>query len=241
MIQSALVLGWLQGALPVVVLALTLVGGCASSGKKGLVVAGAGSNMTSSVDKSRCDEQGKQVVTADTNGDQRPDVTKIYTSIRQGDQTSQVLVCKQVDLNSDGKVDIIYHYGEESGLTFEEFDLDFDGRFDLRAFYQSGRRVREELDTNYDQRVDFTKYYEADRLVRVERDGNNDGRVDEWQYYEAGKLDRIGFDSTGSGRVDRWERASDEETATAEAPAGEAAASASSPAAAPASTTPVPN
>ena len=208
--------------------------------------------MTTSVDKSRCDDRGKQVVTADTNGDQRPDVLKLYNTSRQGDQSTQTLVCKQVDLNADGKVDIVYHYGDDGAMTFEEFDLDFDGRFDLRAFYQAGRKVREELDTNYDQRVDFTKYYEADRLVRVERDSNSDGRVDEWQYYEAGKLDRIGFDSTGSGRVDRWERAPDAETGAAEAPpggaAGPATPAASTPAtpstpaattpAAPASTTP---
>ena len=113
------------------------------------------------MDKSRCDDRGKQVITADTNGDKRPDVLKLYASSARA-QSTQVLVCKQVDLNNDGKVDIVYHYGDDSALTFEEFDLDFDGRFDLRAFYQGGRKVREELDTNYDQRVDFTKYYEAD-------------------------------------------------------------------------------
>jgi hypothetical protein len=198
----------------VTALSLGLMAGCgsSSSGPGGLSAApgSGGGMMTTSVDRSRCDDRGKQVIAADTNGDNKADVLKLYVSAGKGDQSGQTLVCKQVDLNGDNKVDIVYHYGDEGTLNFEEFDLDFDGRFDLRAFYQAGRKVREELDTNYDQKVDFTKYYEADKLVRVERDANNDGKVDEWQYYEAGKLDRIGFDSTGSGKVDRWERAPEE-------------------------------
>jgi hypothetical protein len=222
-------------------LALALFAGCGSSSKagEGGGTTAASRDMTTSVDKSRCDDRGKHVITADTNGDQKPDVLKLYSVSGKGDESTQKLVCKQVDLNGDTRVDIVYHYGDDNALTFEEFDLDFDGRFDLRAFYQAGRKVREELDTNYDQRVDFTKYYEADKLVRVERDANNDGRVDEWQYYEAGKLDRIGFDSTGAGRVDRWERAPDEAAAGAsEAPAGGAAPATPAPTAPPGTTPP---
>lgn len=205
--------------LPTLVLSLALplagLAGCGGS-KSG---AAAGTEMTSAIDRNRCSDVGKQVATSDTDGDKRPDVFKFYS---KGAGDSQILSCKQVDLNHDGKVDIVYHYGDDGGLTFEEFDLDFDNRFDLRAFYQGGRKVREEMDTNYDQRVDFTKYFEADRLVRIERDGNNDGRVDEWMYYEGGKLDRIGYDSSGSGRVDRWERAPEAESGATE-PAAPAA------------------
>ncbi len=193
-------------------------GGCGSSGTQAGSAAGGGA-MTTAVDRSRCDDRGKQVVGADINNDKRPDVLKIYKTVGTGDNATQRLVCKQVDMNNDAKIDIVYHYDDGGALAFEEFDLDFDARFDMRAFYQGGRKVREELDTNYDNRVDFTKYYEADRLVRLERDANNDGRVDEWQYYEGGKLDRIGYDSTGGGRVDRWERAPEAETPAEAAPA----------------------
>jgi hypothetical protein len=201
-------------SVSVVLTGLLLVGsGCGGSSK----AAGSGGGaMTSAVDKSRCNDSGKQVAQSDTNGDKKPDVIKLYT---KGRDSAQTLVCKQVDLNHDGKIDIVYHYDDGGALSFEEFDLDFDNRFDLRAFYQGGRKVREEMDTNYDQRVDFTKYYEADRLVRIERDGNSDGRVDEWMYYEAGKLDRIGYDTTGSGRVDKWERAPDDVGSEPSAPA----------------------
>src|SRR5688572_30389902 len=33
---------------------------------------------TFQVDRTRCDERGKQVQTADTNNDKKPDVTKLY-------------------------------------------------------------------------------------------------------------------------------------------------------------------
>jgi hypothetical protein len=207
----------------------TFASACGSSGAAKGPATGGAPGMTTAVDRSRCDDRGKQLVASDTNGDKRPDVLKLFVSTGSGDNAAQRMVCKQVDLNNDSKIDIVYHYDDGGHLMFEEFDLDFDGRFDLRAFYQGGRKVREEMDTNYDNRVDFTKYYEADKLVRIERDANNDGRVDEWQYYDGGgKLDRIGYDSTGSGRVDRWERAPEAEGGNAE-PAAPAAAPAASP------------
>ena len=46
--------------------------------------------------------------------------------------------------DGDDRVDIVYHYDREGTLSFEEFDLDFDGRFDLWTYYQGGKRVREE-------------------------------------------------------------------------------------------------
>lgn len=186
------------------------------------------------VDQSRCDPRGKQVVQADTNQDKKPDVTKLYETREVNGQKTQMLTCKQVDLNYDDRVDIVYHYDQNGLISFEEFDLDFDGRFDLWTYYQGGKKVREEMDTNYDRRPDFTKYFEGDRLVRVERDTNNDGRVDEWQYYENGKLDRIGYDTTGSGRADKWDRAPESDVQGSSA---ESATPAPAPAAAPAGPT----
>jgi hypothetical protein len=198
------------------------------------------------VDPTRCDPSGKQVVTADTNNDKKPDVTKLYEVRENNGQKVQILACKQVDLNYDDKIDIVYHYDNTGTLSFEEFDLDFDGRFDLWSYYQGGHKIREEMDTNYDHRPDFTKFFEGDKLVRVERDTNNDGKVDQWEYYENGKLDRIGYDSTGSGRADKWDRAPESELgpsaaaegAAAAAPAATPAATGTAPPAPPAPTTP---
>jgi hypothetical protein len=183
-------------------------------------------------DRSRCNDQGKQVITADTNGDGKPDVVKLFIVAQVNGQKVQQLSCRQVDLNHDSKMDIIYSYNDAGMLIGEEFDLDFDGKFDERVYYQDGKKVRMERDMDGDARPDYVEFYEGGRLVRVERDSNGDGRADEWQYYEGGKLDRIGIDTTGSGRADKWER--NPESAEPAPEAAPAAGSAPAPAAAPA-------
>ncbi len=169
-------------------------------------------------DRSRCDDRGKQVVTSDTDGDGKPDVIKLFTVVEQGGQQVQQLSCRQVDLNHDGKMDIIYSYGPGGMLMTEDFDLDFDGKFDERVYYQDGRKVRMERDLDGDGRPDYVEFYEGGKLVRVERDSNGDGKPDEWQYYENGRLDRIGIDTTGSGRADKWERNPETAEANPEGP-----------------------
>ncbi len=194
--------------------ALLLVSGlmaaCSSSPNKGAQLASAAPNAAPAplVNREKCNEQGKHVVTADTNEDKKPDVWKFFKSVDLGGQKTDVLVCKQSDLNHDGKVDLVNYYDDRgAALEMEEADLDQDGKFDMTVYYSSGKRVRDEKDMNFDQRVDVWKFYEEEKLVREEHDKNGDGRVDEWHYYEAGKLDRIGYDTTGSGRVDKWDRA----------------------------------
>jgi len=185
-----------------------------------------GSNVPAppSVDRSKCSDKGKQVVTADINLDKKPDVWKFFTAVQQNGQSVSVLACKQVDLNHDGKVDMVYYYDETGAqTTLEEFDLDFDGQFDVTTYYVNGKKVRKEEDTNLDKRPDVWTYLEDEKIVRVERDTDFNGKVDEWQYYEGGKLDRIGYDTTGAGRLDKWDRAPEGEPPAeggAAAPAG---------------------
>ncbi len=190
-----------------------------ATGASSSMAAAPGSNATPgpSVDRSKCDTSGKQVTTTDTNQDKKPDVWKLYAA------GGQFLACKQVDLNHDGSVDIVYYYDASGVLTMEEFDLDFDRKFDMATYYQNGRRIRDERDHNFDARPDYWKFYEDEKLVRIERDADFNGNVDEWSYYEGGRLDRIGYDTSGSGRVDKWDRAPEnEETPPAEGavPAG---------------------
>jgi hypothetical protein len=212
---------------------LLALAACAETQKPSMQAPAADSNVPAppNVDRSKCDDTGKQVVTADTDGDRKPDVWKVFQTVQQNGQQVQVLACKRVDLNHDGKIDIVYYYDDKgSQATLEEFDLDFDGKFDMTVYYVNGKKVREEIDTNYDQRPDVWKYFEDEKLVRQERDTNNDGKVDEWQYYEGGKLDRIGYDTTGTGRVSKWDRTPEEEGLPGEqqasnAPGGAAPAS----------------
>jgi hypothetical protein len=199
-----------------------------------------GSNVPAApnVDRSKCSDKGKQVVTVDTNLDKKPDVWKYFTTVQQDGQTISVISCKQVDLNHDGKIDLVSYYDEKGAqLAMEEADLDFDGQFDVTSYYVAGKRVRKEEDTNFDKRPDVWTYYEDDKIVRIERDTDGNGKVDEWQYYEGGKLDRIGYDTSGAGRVDRWDRAPEGEGSGAAGGGGEqgAAATPASGAAAPAS------
>ncbi len=200
----------LLGVSGALTLALVAGPGCGGKAQTQARVGPLASEGGIKVDRTRCDERGKQVQGADTNNDQKRDVTKLYEVRDQGGQKTQVLACKQVDVNYDDKVDIVYHYDPSGAVSFEEFDLDFDGRFDLWSYYQSGTKVREEKDMNYDRRPDYVEHYEGGKIVRVERDTNNDGRVDQWEYYEGGKLDRIGYDTTGSGRADKWDRSPEE-------------------------------
>jgi hypothetical protein len=201
------------------------------------------------VDPTRCNPRGKQVVTTDTDGDKKPDVTKLYDVREVNGSKVQILACKQVDLNHDEKIDIVYHYDQAGTLSFEEFDVDFDGRYDIWSYYQNGQKVREERDMNYDGRADMTEFFEGGHKVRVELDTNYDGKVDQWEYYENGKLDRIGYDSTGAGRADKWDRAPESdvgpsaaatEGGAAAAPAGAPAATGTTPPTAPAPAPPAP-
>jgi hypothetical protein len=157
-------------------------------------------------DRSRCDDKGKQVVTLDANGDGKPDVIKLFLPVNQDGHQIQQLVCKQSDLDFDGKIDYVQYYAPTGEVFMDEYSMDYSGKFNGRTFFQEGKKVRAEKDMDFDGKPDWFEYYEGGKLVRVERDRNGDGKVDEWQYYENGHLDRIGYDTTGSGRVDKWER-----------------------------------
>src|SRR4029077_10386948 len=127
------------------------------------------------VDRTKCDEAGKQVVTADTNLDKKPDVWGFYAPKKVNGQTVQVLTCKIIDLNHDGKVDMITAYDAAGLPERDEIDGDFDGKFDIVTYYQSGKKVRTEVDTNFDQKPDVWKYYEDEKLVRIEKDRDGNG------------------------------------------------------------------
>ena len=218
---------------------------CAETPKHAEMVTTGGGNIPTppNVDRTKCDEKGKNVITADTNLDQKADVWKFYQSVDVGGQKTEILTCKEVDLNHDGKIDLVYYYDDKGAtLTLDEADTDFDGKFDMTRYYANGKVVREELDTNFDQKPDVWKYYEDEKLVRQERDTNGDGKVDEWEYYEGGKLDRIGYDTTGNGTVNKWDRApeNDEESAAAASGSGALRLRPAPTAPPPAATTPPP-
>lgn len=155
----------------------------------------------------RCDSRGKRLLKLDLNGDGQPDVWKLFASRTERGATVDLLVCKERDLNFDGRKDAWASYDDEGNLMTEQLDLDFDGSVDLVAHRRGGKLVRQELDSNHDGKTDVWRHFEDNVLARVERDTNGDGRLDYWEYHEGGQLDRIGYDRDGDGRVEQWDRA----------------------------------
>lgn len=196
---------------------MALAVGCAGQQKTGQAtdLKGAQAEVGANFDRSRCDDKGKQVVSLDANGDGKPDVVKLFVITPGPDgRTVEQLVCKQTDLDFDGKFDLVQYYSPNGEVFMDEYAMTFNGKFNGRTFYQDGKKVRAEKDMDFNGKPDYFEYYEGGKLVRVERDRDGNGKIDEWQYYEGGRLDRVGYDTTGSGRADKWERNSEGESET---------------------------
>lgn len=139
----------------------------------------------------------------DLNKDGVPDA---YQYSRMVDDVA-VVFRKEVDVNFDGKIDLIRSFNEKGDLVSERLDHDFDGRVDVVNFFEQGVIVKKEYDTNFDSTVDLWRYFDKGTISRKEADLNHDGKVDYWEYYEQGKLDRVGIDRDADGEVDEWETA----------------------------------
>jgi hypothetical protein len=160
------------------------------------------------VDPSLCDTAGKKVVTSDLNKDGKPDVWKLYATIEQDGTTTDVLTCKQVDFDHDGRKDYVATYLKTGEKIAEEFDFGFDGKFDAREHFdkKSAMPVIVERDTDHDKKPDMWEKYRDGVLESVHRDRNGDGKPDMWETYDAnGVITSILFDDDFDGRVDRKE------------------------------------
>lgn len=174
----------------------------------------------------RVNEEGLLVKEFDLNHDQKPDVFKFYRRVESPGEGKPglVLVRRELDLNADGKVDVVTIYDENGDIVTEAFDLDFDGRVDLVDYYAKGQIVKKAIDFAFDEKPDIFKYYLRGELVRIEQDTTGNGQIDRWEYYTDGKLERIGIDMDGDGKVDTWRTADDpapRATDSADAPATE--------------------
>lgn len=178
------------------------------------------------VDPSLCDTEGKKVATFDLNHDNKPDVWKLYKTVDEGGTSLDVLTCKQVDLDHDGRKDYVITYDANGNKLTEEFDFDFDGRFDARHYFdaKTGRVYLVERDSDYDHKPDIWEKYTKDGVIEsVRRDRNADGKPDVWEQYDAGSLTAILWDDDFDGRVDRKDEAKKAKAAPTPAPADGAA------------------
>src|SRR6266567_2953457 len=188
-------------------------------------------------------EGGSRVVSGheDLNQDGKPDVWKLMQEKEEKGTTVDVLTCKEVDLNHDGKKDYVAQYDEAGNIILEEYDFDFDGHFDARIYFdkKTGKKYLIERMSGFGEQPDiWEKYGPDEKLESVRRDRNGDGKPDYWEQYLGGQLDKILYDDDFDGKVDRKQEAHPERdigvAAAAAAPLDEAAAPASAPASAPA-------
>ena len=135
----------------------------------------------------------------------KPDVWEytVTTSDAEGKPVDR-LVRREMDMNGDGRVDLVTWFDEHGQPEKEALDLDFDGRADQVNTFEDGRIARKERDFDGDGHPDEIELYEKGQKVRVERDTNRDGRIDTWEYFENGRLARTGEDTDGDGKIDRW-------------------------------------
>lgn len=110
--------------------------------------------------------------TVDVNGDQRPDIVHVMKEGRE--------VCRIVDLNFDGAVDVYIYYDAKGGERRREADFDRDGRPDQITLLENGQMVENQRETNFDDKLDTWDYYQGGALVRRERDSDGDAIIDQW-------------------------------------------------------------
>lgn len=113
-------------------------------------------------------EGAERVDVGSWRGTGRPDVARVYKR-EGGFRSPSFLSCREVDLNGDGRKDMLVYYEPDGRKSREEFDQDYDGIADVKGFYEQGKLVRQELDVNHDGKADVVQHFEAGKLVRSER------------------------------------------------------------------------
>ena len=112
----------------------------------------------------------------DLNGDGKIDYVYYYDNKKPTDERVEKIV---VDNDFDGKFDETRYYNPDNGqLIRKELDLNFDGRPEIIKRYYNGQLVKKEVDPNFDGVMDYWEYYQDGKLVRVEVDTDGDGKPD---------------------------------------------------------------
>lgn len=195
-----------------VALGLALIAGAgACKKKKGdtTTPANTGGDMAvAKVDETLCETSGKNVVTYDLNRDNRPDVWRLFKTEDEAGTRLDILTCKQVDFDHDGRKDWVVGYNRKGAVLYEKADFDYDGRFDMSAVYdvKTAKIIEVERDSDFDGKYDLKEMYDSGGVlssVRKDRDAN--GEPDVWEQYKDGALIAILYDDDGDSKVDRRE------------------------------------
>ena len=100
-------------------------------------------------------------------GDGKNDIAKVF--VRSPEVGGVVLSCKELDLNADGRKDMLVYFDSHGRKLREEFDHDFDGLADMKSYYEGGQLVRQELDVDFDGKPDLVEHFEGGKRVRLEK------------------------------------------------------------------------
>jgi hypothetical protein len=93
------------------------------------------------------------------------------------------------DQNRDGRPDVWRVYDPQGQLATMAVDTNFDGRSDVREYYERGALVRRESDRDFNDRVDLVQEFDATtrQAVRAVSDVDFDGVADLLVLFEGGR------------------------------------------------------
>jgi hypothetical protein len=111
-------------------------------------------------------------------------------------------VCRAYDLNFDGRVDLYAYYDSAGKLRRKEYDFDRDGKTDEIALYSGGVITERQRATVLAGRLDTWQHYQNGALAKAERDSDSDAVVDQWWEYPQPGCPVIHTDTNHDGRPD---------------------------------------
>jgi hypothetical protein len=151
-----------------------------------------------------CTETGRRVELLDANGDQKPDIRKVFDGAHE--------VCRVTDLNHDGKPDLIEYFDATGNVRRREYCMDSDGQLSAIEYYDGGKLSRREYDTTHRHKIDTWDWFDPAAPLDAktgrpkhpshrERDTTGNGKVNEWWTWDGDKV-QIAVDSNGDGKPD---------------------------------------
>jgi hypothetical protein len=96
-----------------------------------------------------------------------------------------VVVCREHDFDSDGRIDLVRFLDAAGRAVREEIDLDGDGHHDQVTVFRDDQRLAVIADIDADRRGDIYRCYLDGRPVVQQLDLDHDGRIDRWEWYDA--------------------------------------------------------
>jgi hypothetical protein len=144
-----------------------------------------------------CEPSAGQVVGFDVNDDGVVDTRDIMVGGRKQ--------CSLIDVNFDGRSDVLRYFAADGSIEREEHDFDFDGKVDQVAWFEGGAVKERLLDTNFDSMFDTWLECSGSAVVTIERDRRRTGYPDVWETYANGRISEAHYDENGDRRVDKWE------------------------------------